>query len=82
MLLLPCANSLIQVSKINGFNVQIAHDKKENGGIIIVYLAEKQVKKYYSTMTFTYKKLDHQQALEFAQKFSWSKIKNRMNSIK
>lgn len=75
-------NSLIHIMKLNGFNVQLAHDKKENGGIIIVFIAEKPVKKNYATLTFTYKNIEYSKVIEFSKKFGWQKIKNRMNGIK
>jgi hypothetical protein len=62
---------LVKSLDVSGYPVGINHDKQENTGAVVVML---KTQKTPGIFVLTYEKLDYEEALSLAQKFSWSRM--------
>ncbi len=65
----------VKITTINGFKVGIEHFKKESSGDVVILLA-KSLSDTPAGIVFSYTNMNWKEALNFAKKFDWNKIKS------
>ncbi len=65
-----------KTTTIDGFKVYQGFEKEENGGVVAVFLAQKESSQ--GMLIFNYEQISKEAALTFAKKFDWKKIKKEV----
>ena len=73
------AEGKMSISTIDGFKVQIFHDKKDRSGGVMVDLGQNQ--QQGAMFTLLYKGLSEEEGLEAAKKFNWKEMKNSVDKL-
>ena len=74
------AEAKMSISTIDGFKVQIFHDKIDNSGGVMVHLSQNQ--QQGAMFTLEYKGLSEVEGLDAAKQFDWQKMKDAVSKIK
>jgi len=70
-------DEFIKIMQIKGFNVGISYKKKEKEGAVVVSFGLQNTSGMMAgVMVFNFSNMDWKEALSFAKKFDWNKIKN------
>ena len=73
------AEAKMSISTIDGFKVQIFHDKTDNSGGVMVQLSQNQ--QQGAMFTLEYKGLSAEEGLKAAKKFNWKEMKKSVDKL-